>query len=269
MQSRACVTLDLSKAFSANQDDVEEVDSTLYHMALLCQEDTEAVALQEFIANLASFYKMTPERREALGQQGFAQGIQIDNGAFLMMDEAVGDTPSSEHIVAFVTYYRAPQFVNITHWFVKKTAREQGLGLPMMRSLCSQLLQPATGIFLLHVACDASPELVGFFLTLKFTLSTHSATLKLRSVLKLADNATSLAEAKLADTKLTTLFDGEECASSLKTPEGSFKLYRYASYCRICRANTETFRCTRCRRVYYCSASCQSQDWSQHKLSCK
>ena len=37
--------------------------------------------------------------------------------------------------------------------------------------------------------------------------------------------------------------------------------------CIVCGATT-TFCCSRCRRVYYCSQSCQRLDWRSHKLTC-
>lgn len=37
--------------------------------------------------------------------------------------------------------------------------------------------------------------------------------------------------------------------------------------CIVCGALT-TFCCSRCRRVYYCSQSCQRLDWRSHKLTC-
>ncbi len=37
--------------------------------------------------------------------------------------------------------------------------------------------------------------------------------------------------------------------------------------CIVCGAPT-TFCCSRCRRVFYCSQSCQRLDWRSHKLTC-
>ncbi|EPQ53510.1 SET domain-containing protein [Gloeophyllum trabeum ATCC 11539] len=40
------------------------------------------------------------------------------------------------------------------------------------------------------------------------------------------------------------------------------------AYCSRCSAARELKRCTKCRAVWYCSASCQNADWSLHKREC-
>ena len=40
--------------------------------------------------------------------------------------------------------------------------------------------------------------------------------------------------------------------------------------CSVCdRKTPRRFRCSACRRVYYCSAECQHADWHEHKPNCK
>jgi len=39
--------------------------------------------------------------------------------------------------------------------------------------------------------------------------------------------------------------------------------------CAQCEKPTERLKCSKCRRVVYCSADCQKADWEEHKISCK
>ncbi len=43
---------------------------------------------------------------------------------------------------------------------------------------------------------------------------------------------------------------------------------RKAKQCVVCDARTRT-KCTGCNSVYYCSTSCQEQDWGAHQIVCK
>ena len=40
-----------------------------------------------------------------------------------------------------------------------------------------------------------------------------------------------------------------------------------AKVCNKC-GNPGTLRCSKCKKVYYCSKECQKSDWKTHKLSC-
>ena len=41
------------------------------------------------------------------------------------------------------------------------------------------------------------------------------------------------------------------------------------SACAHCKKTTEKLKCSKCRCVVYCSATCQKADWEKHKTSCK
>jgi hypothetical protein len=39
--------------------------------------------------------------------------------------------------------------------------------------------------------------------------------------------------------------------------------------CKTCLKKTKLLRCTKCKKVSYCSKQCQSADWKNHKVDCK
>lgn len=39
-------------------------------------------------------------------------------------------------------------------------------------------------------------------------------------------------------------------------------------YCRVCCTNAK-YKCSNCKRVGYCCAEHQREDWPEHKLNCK
>ena len=41
-----------------------------------------------------------------------------------------------------------------------------------------------------------------------------------------------------------------------------------ARACRLCGVES-VLKCSKCKRVYYCGAACQSHDWDKHKRTCK
>ena len=50
------------------------------------------------------------------------------------------------------------------------------------------------------------------------------------------------------------------------------KLTRYASQCACCEqkgADVKLQACSGCTTTYYCSTTCQKQDWKQHKQTCQ
>lgn len=38
--------------------------------------------------------------------------------------------------------------------------------------------------------------------------------------------------------------------------------------CFVCQKNS-SLRCSKCKKIYYCSVECQKQDWHSHKLICR
>ena len=51
------------------------------------------------------------------------------------------------------------------------------------------------------------------------------------------------------------------------------KLTKYTACCACCEkkatADAKLFACSRCKKMYYCSAACRKQDWKQHKQTCR
>jgi len=41
------------------------------------------------------------------------------------------------------------------------------------------------------------------------------------------------------------------------------------SACKVCKADSDTKRCTGCYLVWYCGQECQAKDWFNHKVECK
>ncbi|CAL1709203.1 unnamed protein product [Somion occarium] len=60
------------------------------------------------------------------------------------------------------------------------------------------------------------------------------------------------------------LFATRPHVSVLSTPQ----LESYCSYCCSAAPSQGLKRCTRCRKIWYCNATCQNADWAEHKHEC-
>ena len=54
-----------------------------------------------------------------------------------------------------------------------------------------------------------------------------------------------------------------------ETEDNSSKMVEPLAICSCCKQKNTSLSCSGCNAIYYCSKSCQKQDWIKHKLSCK
>jgi hypothetical protein len=51
---------------------------------------------------------------------------------------------------------------------------------------------------------------------------------------------------------------------------GQIQLSEFGLQCTVCHSNKDgIFKCSKCKKTYYCSRECQIKDWKQHKQSCE
>ena len=104
-----------------------------------------------------------------------------------------------------------------------------------------------------------------YFDELLFYVHLHVAQVCTRSLKKCSDDTVIVAS------ECTDNFASESNKCSLLMTVLSAHLKEFLKLQTVCSVCSKVCRgqCSRCTVVYYCSASCQSTDWPEHKLTCK